>query len=78
MFFFTAIFMTVPKDTDNSKQASKLASKKVMVIMIIVGAVILFAIWFFFIPGVYNPFYESDTLPPNCYSLNGKRICPSP
>lgn len=70
--------MTVPNDADNSKHASKLAHKKLMLIMIIVGAVIIIAIWLFFISGTYNPFYETDTLPPDCYSVNGKQICPNP
>jgi hypothetical protein len=75
--FFTAIFMTIPGDVSNSKPTSKLADKRVWLIIGIAVAVIVFAIWFFVISDAYNSFEGTkNSLPPNCYSINGKQICP--
>jgi hypothetical protein len=74
--FFTAIFMTIPGDVGNSKPPSKLVDKRVWLIIVITVTVIIFAIWLFFISG-YIALDNSETLPPNCYSLNGKQICPT-
>jgi hypothetical protein len=42
-----------------------------------VVAAIIFGIFFFV--GQYNTFDGSTNfLPPNCYLLNGKQICPNP
>jgi hypothetical protein len=75
--YFTAIFVSIPDDASNSKLPSKLADKRVWLIILISVAVITFAIWLFFIPG-YIPLDNSEILPPNCYSLNGKQVCPNP
>jgi len=71
--------MTIPGDVGNSKRPSKFAVKRLMLLMIIVGAVIIFAVWLFFISGSYDTFDDINSyLPPNCYSLNGKQVCPNP
>ncbi|MGI0032792.1 MAG: hypothetical protein ACRD97_05920 [Nitrososphaeraceae archaeon] len=74
--YFTAIFMTIPGDVSNSKLPSKLADKRVWIIIVIAVAGIIFGIWLFFISG-YNSLDNSEKLPPNCYSLNAKQICPN-
>jgi uncharacterized BrkB/YihY/UPF0761 family membrane protein len=74
--YFTAIFMTIPSDVSNSKPPSKLADKRVWLILVIAVAVIIFASWLFFISG-YNLLDNSEKLPRNCFSLNGKQICPN-
>jgi hypothetical protein len=86
--YFTAIFMTIPGDVSNSKLPSKLADKRVWLIIVIAVAGIIFGIWLFFISGIifgiwlffisgYNFSDNSEKLPPNCYSLNAKQICPN-
>jgi len=73
--------MTAPDDFNSPKAPSKFASKKlrlIIIIIIVAVAVIIFAIWLFSISGAPNPYYDNVVLPPNCYSLNGKQICPNP
>jgi hypothetical protein len=69
--------MTFPGDVSNSKRPSKLADRRVWLIVVIAVAVIMFAVWLFFISG-YIGLDNSEMLPPNCYSLNGKQVCPNP
>jgi hypothetical protein len=73
------IFVTDPMDVNNSKVPSKFAGKNLrLTVIIVVVAVIIFAMWLFFISGEYDPYYDNNMLPPNCYSLNGKQVCPNP
>jgi len=66
-------------EVNNTKAPSKFAGKKLrLTVIIVVVAVIIFAIWLFFISVENNPNYDNDVLPPNCYSLNGKKVCPNP
>jgi cytochrome c biogenesis protein CcdA len=75
--YFTAAFMSIPGDVSNSKLPSKLTDKRVWLIILIAVAVIVFAIWFFVISDAYNAFQDTNnSLSPNCYSINGKQICP--
>jgi hypothetical protein len=46
-------------------------------IIIVLFASISFGVWFFLISGLDNAIGNSEKyLPPNCYSINGKQICP--
>ena len=72
--------MTFPEDVDKSNPSSRFVSRKLILVTIIVlVAGITFGVWFFFISDSDNAIDTSDNfLPPNCYSVNGKQICPSP
>ena len=72
--------MTFPEDVDKSNPSSRFVSRKLILVTIIVlVAGITFGVWFFFISDSDNALDTSDNfLPPNCYSVNGKQICPSP
>ncbi|HEX7178732.1 MAG TPA: hypothetical protein VF220_03330 [Nitrososphaeraceae archaeon] len=72
--------VTFPEDVDKSNPSSRFVSKKlILVIIIVLVAGITFGVWFFFISDSDNAIDTSDNfLPPNCYSVNGKQICPSP
>jgi hypothetical protein len=49
----------------------------IVAIIIVAGAGIGFAVWFFFISDAYNTLDDiSNYLPPDCYSINGKQVCP--
>jgi cell division protein FtsI/penicillin-binding protein 2 len=66
-------------DVNNSKAPSKFAGKKLrLTVIIVVVAIIIFAMWLFFISVKNNPYYDNGKLPPNCYSINGKQVCPNP
>jgi predicted secreted protein len=49
---------------------------KTIIIIAVVVSGIIFGIFYF--AGHYNTLSDTTTnyLPPNCYSLNGKQICP--
>jgi hypothetical protein len=72
--------VTFPEDVDKSNPSSRFVSRKLILVTIIVlVAGITFGVWFFFISDSDNAIDTGDNfLPPNCYSLNGKQICPSP
>lgn len=72
--------VTFPEDVDKSNRSFRFLNRKLIVAIIIVAAAgITFGIWFFFISDSDNAIDTSDNfLPPNCYSVNGKQICPSP
>jgi hypothetical protein len=49
----------------------------ILAIIIVLVAGLTFGLWFFFISDSNNAAENSDIyLPPNCYSVNGKQICP--
>jgi len=55
--------------TFNSRQ-------KILIVAFWLAGIILGIIFFV---GLYNSFEDTTNyLPPNCYSLNGKQICPNP
>jgi len=70
--------MTFPEDVDKSNRSFRFLNRKLILAIIIVAAAgITFGIWFFFTYSD-NAIDTSDNfLPPNCYSINGKQICPS-
>jgi hypothetical protein len=72
--------VTYPEDVDKANRSSRFVSRKLILVTIIVlVAGITFGVWFFFISDSDNAIDTSDNfLPPNCYSVNGKQICPSP
>jgi hypothetical protein len=72
--------MSFPEDVDNSNRSSRFYNRKLILGIIIVAvAGLTFGVWFFFISNSDNAIDTSENfLPPNCYSINGKQICPSP
>ena len=70
--------MTFPKDVDNSNAPSRLFSRRlILAIIIVLVAGLTFGLWFFFISDSNDATENSNIyLPPNCYSVNGKQICP--
>jgi hypothetical protein len=70
--------MTVPEDINN--RSTRFFGKRILLaIIIILIAGLSFAVWYFFISDSNNVAKNSDVyLPPNCYSVNGKQICPPP
>ena len=69
--------MTIPEDV-NSRSARFFGKRMLLVIIILVGG-LTFGLWYFFIFNSNNATENSDVyLPPNCYSVNGKQICPPP
>jgi hypothetical protein len=48
----------------------------VVIIIISVVSVTLSVVWFFLIPHARNLENANNVLPPDCYSVNGKQICP--
>jgi len=81
--------MTTPNDVGKSELSPKRAIKRLMLFMIIVGSVIIFAVWFVFISDSDIVFtdtnnylgeiawdYDSNSLISNCHSSNGIRVCP--
>jgi hypothetical protein len=71
--------VTFPEDVGNSNRSFRFFNRKLILAMIIVAvAGITFGIWFLF-TNSNNAIDTSDNfLPPNCYSINGKQVCPSP
>jgi hypothetical protein len=63
---------------DNSGPSKRLLRNNIILaIIIIAGAGIAFAVWFFFVSDAYNSIDEANNyLPPDCYSINGKQVCP--
>jgi len=70
--------MTFPEHDENSNQSRRFPGRRlILAIIIVLVASIAFGVWFFFISGSDNTIGNSDKyLPPNCYSINGKQICP--
>jgi hypothetical protein len=70
--------MTLPKYVQNSDQSSRLIGRRLgLAIIILLVSGIIFGSWFFFISDLDNVIWNNDNyLPPNCYSINGKQICP--
>ncbi|HKQ22762.1 MAG TPA: hypothetical protein VJS91_12025 [Nitrososphaeraceae archaeon] len=66
----------------NSEHSSTLlrvlGKKKLLFVIIITITAIAFGVWFFFMSEESN-IIESryDFVPPNCYIINGKQICPT-
>jgi hypothetical protein len=53
--------------------------KLILAIIIVLVSGLTFGLWFFFISNSDNAIDTSENfLPPNCYSINGREICPSP
>jgi hypothetical protein len=71
--------MTSVRRDEDSKQSRRLLSRRlILLIIIILVASIAFCVWFFFISGLTDNINKSaNYLPPDCYSINGKQICPS-
>ncbi|MGB5089527.1 MAG: hypothetical protein WBN72_01150 [Nitrososphaeraceae archaeon] len=70
--------MTLPEHLVDSNQSRKLLGRRlILAIIIVLVANITFGVWFFFISGSDIAIGNSDKyLPPDCYSINGKQICP--
>jgi hypothetical protein len=70
--------MNFPEDVDNSNAPSRFFGRRLILATIIVlVAGVTFGLWFFFISDSNNAGENSDIhLPPICYSVNGKQICP--
>lgn len=70
--------MTVPEEIGSTSK--RLLGKKILlaiIIILIVGLAV--ALWFIFISGSSNTIKNNnDSLPSNCYSVNGKEICVTP
>ena len=69
--------MTLPKHVQTD-QSSKLIDRRLgLVIIIVLVSGLMIGLWFFFISDLDNVIWNNDNyLPPNCYSINGKHICP--
>lgn len=68
--------MSIPSDGHDSN-ISRINGKLKIIIIAVVVAVIIFG--FFYFVGHYKTLNETTNyLPPNCYSVNGKQICPNP
>jgi hypothetical protein len=72
--------MTFADDAQNSNHSRRLLGRRLILgIIIVLVAGITFGVWFFLISNSDNAIDTSENfLPPNCYSINGKQICPSP
>jgi hypothetical protein len=70
--------MTFFEHDENSNQSRTFPGRRlILAIIIVLVASIAFGFWFFFISSPDNAIGNSDKyLPPNCYSINGKQICP--
>ena len=69
--------MTLPKHVQTDQSRWLIGRRLVLVIIIVLVSVIMFGSWFFFISDLDNVIWNNDKyLPPNCYSINGKQICP--
>jgi hypothetical protein len=68
--------MTFPEDID--RRSTRFFGKRMLLaIIIVLAAGLTFGLWFFFISDSNNAIENNDSfLPPDCYSLNGKQICP--
>jgi predicted secreted protein len=68
--------MTVPDKIDNSNLSRINGRLKIIIIAVVVAGIIF---GFFYFIGHYKTLNETTNyLPPNCYSVNGKEICPNP
>ncbi|MGB5091137.1 MAG: hypothetical protein WBN72_09360 [Nitrososphaeraceae archaeon] len=65
-----------PEDID--RRSTRFFGKRILfAIIIVLVAGLAFGLWFFFISDSNNAIENNDNyLPPDCYSLNGKQICP--
>ena len=72
--------MSFPEDVGNFNRSSRFYNRKlILAIIIVLVAGITFGVWFFFNSNSDNAIDTSENfLPPNCYSINGKQICPNP
>jgi len=72
--------MTFPGDVESSNPSTKFFKRRlVFAIIIFLAAGLAFGFWFFFIYDSHDAVEKSENyLPPNCYSINGKQICPKP
>jgi hypothetical protein len=70
--------MSLPRHVQNSDQSSRLIGRRLgLAIIIVLVSIIIFGFWLFFISDLDNVIWNNDNyLPPNCYSINGKQICP--
>jgi hypothetical protein len=68
--------MAFPRHVQNSNQSSRFRGRRFIVgIIILLLAGLTFGVWFFFIYS--DAIGNNDSfLPPDCYSINGKQICP--
>jgi hypothetical protein len=68
----------VPNSDNAGKSTlSRFIKKKLIVITIIITvAAVIIGIWLFFM-GAHN-IENTNILPPNCYMINEKPICPNP
>jgi len=68
--------MSFSKDSDDSIVSRFNKRLKIIIIGVVIASII-FGIFYFV--GHYNTLEDTtNLLPPNCYSLNGKQICPNP
>jgi hypothetical protein len=70
--------MTFVGHVQNSNQSNRLLGRRLILgIIIVLFVSISFGVWFFVISGLDNAIGNNEKyLPPNCYSINGKQICP--
>ena len=66
------------RDVENSNRSVRFFEKKLfLAIIIVLVAGIAFGAWFVFVFNAQNAEDTKNTvLPPDCYSINGKQICP--
>jgi len=67
------------KKFDKSNQSKTFLRNNIIVAIIIIISLVtvtLSVAWFFLIPYARNLQDTNNVLPPDCYSINGKQICP--
>ena len=74
------IRMTFAKNVQYYNESNRLFGRKLILgIIIVLVASIAMSVWFFSISSLGNEIGNTEKyLPPNCYSINGKQICPPP
>ena len=68
--------MSFRDNVDHSKISRLLQRKIILIIIAIIIAAAIFAVMFFFMDND-NQLEKTKYLPPDCYSLNGKIVCPN-
>jgi cell division septal protein FtsQ len=70
--------MTLTKHVQNSDQSRWLIGRRLgLAIIIVLVSGIMFWFLVLLISDIDNVIWNNDNyLPPNCYSINGKQICP--
>jgi hypothetical protein len=72
--------VTFPGHVERSNASTKFFKRRlVLAIIMVLAAGLAFGLWFFFIYDSHDAVEKSENyLPPNCYSINAKQICPKP